>query len=66
MHNIELLYAEVVCDGRVYIYSPDGKPAGVKTGEPCCGDLDVELLAPLDAACLYPVETPDGAAEAIV
>ncbi len=60
MRNIEILYAKVVCDGRIYIYSPDGKPAGVKTGEPYCSNpnLNLEILAALDAAHLYPLEEP--------
>lgn len=58
MKNILVTSAILTCDGQTYIYSPDGRPAGIKTGEPYCSNLDVEVLAPLDAACLYPVEEP--------
>lgn len=65
MQQIEVLYAEVVCDGRRYIYSPDGRPADMKTGEPYCDrpDVGVEMLVPLDASHLYSVEEPERAAD---
>lgn len=61
MQQIEVLYAEVICDGRRYIYSPNSKPTAVKTGGPYCdrSDVVVEMLTTLDASHLYSVEEPE-------
>lgn len=61
MRQIEILYAEVLCDGRRYIYSPDGRPADMKTGEPYCrrDDVGMELLVALEASHLYSAEPDD-------
>lgn len=52
MRQIEILYAEVLCDGR---------PADMKTGEPYCrrGNVGMELLVALEAAHLYSAEPDD-------
>lgn len=62
MRQIELLYAEVLCDGRRYLYLPDGRPADVKTGKPYCrrDDVGMELLVALEASHLYSAESDDG------
>ncbi len=61
MQNIKVLYAEVECDGRFYIYAPEGKPTTLKTGRPYCDrtDVEAEIAVTLDAASLYPVEGLD-------
>lgn len=61
MRNIKVLYAEVECDGRLYVYAPEDKPTTLKTGRPYCArtDIEVEIAVTLDAACLYPVLAPD-------
>lgn len=67
MQQIEVLYAEVICDGRRYIYSPNGKPTAVKTGGPYCdrSDVVVEMLTTLDASHLYSVEEQECAMDAL-
>lgn len=61
MRQIEILYAEVLCDGRCYLYLPDGSPADMKTGEPYCrrDDVGMELLVALEASHLYSAEPDD-------
>lgn len=61
MRQIEILYAEVLCNGRRYLYLPDSRPADAKTGEPYCrrDDVGMELLVALEAAHLYSAEPDD-------